>query len=359
MGEEAYRHILRDSVLSNNAEAQRIVRKVGERIARAANKPEYQWEFRVIDDPDTANAFAVPGGKVAVYTGIFPVARDEAGLAVILGHEIAHALLRHPGERMSQELLVQLGGLGLAGALGGNPQLAGQVLQAYGLGANVGVILPFGRSQESEADHVGLILMAKAGYDPRVSLEMWERMERNEHGGPPEYLSTHPSYDTRTQQLRAWMPEALSYYRASNGRVEALPSLRDLDSPVARAERELLKRIQGINQRASDPRGQRAVIEALGYALRINPSLVYRERQEVGLGYGQYAALRGVSVLGGTSLPRVAGDYQRGIRWFNLAEANGTRISTLVSWMGDLMRTTASIQGQFGGQAPSSRYRLR
>ena len=356
VGQEAYRHILRDSVLSNNAEAERIVRKVGERIARAANKPEYQWEFRVIDDPETANAFAVPGGKVAVYTGIFPVARDEAGLAVILGHEIAHALLRHPGERMSQEMLLQLGGLGLAGALGSNPQLAGQVLQAYGLGANVGVILPFGRSQESEADHVGLILMAKAGYDPRVALEMWERMERNERrGGPPEYLSTHPSYETRTQQLKAWMPEALSFYQPSNSRVEMLPPLRDLDSPVARAERELLKRIKGINQRASDPWGQRAVVEALGYALRLNPSFVYRERQEAGLSYGQYAALRGVSLLGGSPISRVAADYQRGVRWFNLADGNGTRISLLISWMGDLMRSTGSLQG---GQMPTSRYRV-
>src|SRR3990167_3658664 len=135
LGEEAYRQTLRDSVLSNHPEALRIVRKVGERIARAANKPDYRWDFQVINDPEMVNAFAVPGGKVAVYTGIFPVARGEAGLAVVLGHEVAHALARHAGERLSQSMLVQLGGLGLSAALGSNPQLANQVLQAYGLGA--------------------------------------------------------------------------------------------------------------------------------------------------------------------------------------------------------------------------------
>jgi predicted Zn-dependent protease len=347
LGEDAYRHILRDSVLTDNQEAERIVRKVGERIARVANKADYKWEFRVINDPEMTNAFAVPGGKVAVYTGMFPVARDETGLAVVLGHEIAHALLRHPGERMSREMLVQLGGLGLAGALGGNPQLAGQVLQAYGLGANVGVILPFGRSQESEADKVGLMLMAKAGYDPRPALDLWERMERKERGGSaPEFLSTHPSYETRTQQLRGWIPEALRYYQPVEARVETLPSLQELDSPTARAERELLKRIQALNKKVGEAGGERAVVEALGYALRVNPSLVYRERQQAQLGYGQYAALRGVSHLASAPISRVAADYQRGVRWATLADANGGKLTDLISWMGELLRTTGTIQRQ-------------
>jgi predicted Zn-dependent protease len=358
LGEDAYRHILRDSVLADNAEAERIVRKVGERIARAANKPEYKWEFRVINDPEMTNAFAVPGGKVAVYTGIFPVARDETGLAVVLGHEIAHAVLRHPGERMSQEMLVQLGGLGLAGALGGIPQLAGQVLQAYGLGANVGVILPFGRSQESEADRVGLMLMAKAGYDPRAALDLWERMERKEHGGgPPEFLSTHPGYETRTQQLRAWIPEAMRYYRPVETRVETLPSLQELDTPTARAERELLKRIQALNKKAGEAGGERAVVEALGYTLRVNPTLVYRERQEAQMGYGQYAALKGVSYLGRAPISRVAADYQRGLRWASLADANGGRLTDLISWMGEVLRTTGTFQRQLSRQTPVPRLR--
>ena len=172
-GEEAYRAILRQSVISHSPEATRILRKVGEKIARVANKPNYKWEFTVIDDPEMANAFAVPGGKVAVYTGIFPAARDETGLAVILGHEVAHALARHGAERMSRDQIVQLGGLGLSAALGGNPQ----VLQAYGLGTSVGLVLPFSRSQELEADRIGLRLMAEAGYDPKASLDVWKRME--------------------------------------------------------------------------------------------------------------------------------------------------------------------------------------
>jgi predicted Zn-dependent protease len=241
-GQQAYRQILRDSVSTNDAEALRIVRTVGERIAQAANKPDYRWEFRVINDPEMVNAFCVPGGKVAVYTGIFPIARDEAGLAVVLGHEVAHALLRHAGERMSQSEILGAG-MTIAGASGLNPA----ILQALGLGASVGLVLPFSRSQESEADHVGLILMAKAGYDPMVALEVWDRMARKEKGTPPAFLSTHPGYETRVQQLQSFMPEALSYYQPTTARAELLPSPDSLDSPAARAERELLKRIQVIN----------------------------------------------------------------------------------------------------------------
>ena len=250
LGDDAYKHILRDSVLTHDAEAERIVRKVGERIARAADKPAYNWEFSVINDPETVNAFAVPGGKVAVYTGIFGPARDEAGLAVVLGHEVAHALARHPAERMSQDLLLQVVGAGLGVALSKNPTIANQVLQVYGIGAGVGIALPFSRSQESEADRIGLILMAKAGYDPRVALDLWQRMEKKEGGkdAPPELLSTHPGYETRIEQLRSFLPEALRYYQPSYTKVELLPSAASLDSQTAKAERELLKRIDAINR---------------------------------------------------------------------------------------------------------------
>jgi predicted Zn-dependent protease len=242
----------------------------------------------VINDPESVNAFCVPGGKVAVYTGIFPVARDEAGLAVILGHEVAHALLRHSGERMSQTQILGTG-LALAGAGGLNPQ----ILQALGLGASVGVVLPFSRSQESEADHVGLILMAKAGYDPRVSIELWNRMARKERNGPPDFLSTHPGSEARIQQLKAWMPEALQYYRPGEQSVELLPSPQALDSPTAKNERELLKRIQAVNQYVEQQNGERAVAETLAYQLRLSRETVVRERQQLRIGYGQYAALRG------------------------------------------------------------------
>lgn len=341
LGEEAYRHERRNSVVSHDAEALRIVRKVGERIARAANKPDYKWEFTVINDPEMVNAFAVPGGKVAVYSGIFPSARDEAGLAVVLGHEVAHALLRHAGERMSQAQLLGAG-LAIAGASGINPQL----LQVFGMGASVGLVLPFSRSQESEADRIGLILMAKAGYDPRVSLEVWERMERKERGGPPEFLSTHPSYQTRTQQLKSWIPEALTFYQPAERNLEVLPSPEALDSPTAKAERELLKRIEAVNRRAENPQGERAVMEALGYSLRMDPSTLYQERQQLRLGYGQYAALRALSSLGRRPIRRILADYQSGVSWSDLSQSNGSRLSDLISWMGDLGRTAGAIQSQ-------------
>ena len=353
-GEQAYRHILRDSVLSDNSEALRLVRKVGERIARAANKAEYKWDFRVINDPENVNAFCAPGGKVAVYTGIFPIAQDEAGLAVILGHEVAHALLRHSGERMSQSEILGAG-LGIAGATGLNPQL----LQALGLGASVGLVLPFSRSQESEADHVGLILMAKAGYDPRASLGVWERMERKEKGAPPEFLSTHPGSETRIQQLRAWIPEALQYYQPTDRFVELLPAVQSLDSASAKAERELLKRIQAINNKAGGSGGERTIVEALGYNLRMAPAAVYQERQQLQLGYGQYAALRGLSFLGRGSIRQIAADYQRGTSWSDLAQNQGSRIFDLITWMGDLIRTTGVIQNQLRQQPLRPSYRIR
>jgi hypothetical protein len=253
------------------------------------------------------NAFCVSGGKVAVYTGIFPIARDEAGLAVILGHEVAHALLRHSGERMTQTQILGTG-LALAGAGGVNPQ----IFQALGLGASVGVVLPFSRSQESEADHVGLILMAKAGYDPRVSLDVWNRMERKEKDATPDFLSTHPGSETRIQQLKAWMPEALQYYQPRDRVVELLPSPQSLDSPTARSERELLRRIQVINQFVEQQNGERAVAEALAYKLRLNLLTIVKERQQLKVGYGQYAALTGLTYLGRGSIRNIVAGYQRG-----------------------------------------------
>ena len=341
LGEDAYRHVLRDSVVLRDYEAERLVRKVGERLAAVAAKPAYHWDFTIINDPEMVNAFAVPGGKVAVYTGIFSAARDEAGLAVVLGHEIAHALARHPAERMSQSLLLQLGGVGLGVALGKNPAVANQVLQAYGIGAGVGVLLPFSRAQETEADRIGLILMAKAGYDPRVALDLWERMEKKEgaRGVPPEFLSTHPGYETRTQQLRSFMGEALSYYRPSSARLEKLPSPQALDTPVAKSERDLLKRIEAINRFVAEQNGERPVVQALAYELRLSPQTVFQERQQLRVGYGQYAALRGVSYLGKGSISRVAAGYERGQPWSDLARSNGIRVAELTVWIGDVINT--------------------
>jgi len=335
LGAEAFTEQLRDSVLSDNAEAYRIVRKVGERIARAANKPDYKWEFRVFDDPEQVNAFCLPGGKVGVYTGIFPIARDEAGLAVIVGHEVAHALLRHAGERISRAQLVGAG-VGLAGAAGG-----GTIGSLLGLGANVGLMLPFSRSQESEADKVGVILMAKAGYDPRAAVPLWQRMEargkeQKDKKAPPEFLSTHPSSATRIQELRDYMPMALEYYQPVSNTIETLPSLEALETARGKSERELLKRMTAINQLAG--KQERAVAQAIGTQLRMDLYDVAAERKALKIGYGQYAALRGISVLGKSSIKSVVADYQGGKRWSDLAADHGARLNDLVSWMGEVQR---------------------
>ncbi|MGQ0811750.1 MAG: M48 family metallopeptidase [Nitrospiraceae bacterium] len=223
MGISAYRDVLRQTRLSENPEVNEMVHRVGQRIAEAAQKPEYQWEFAVIQEDKMINAFALPGGKVAVFTGILQVTKTEAGLATVMGHEVAHALQRHGNERMSRGILEQIGQVGaLAGAATGvvNPGALQGLLGAYG----VGVSLPFNRSQESEADRIGLRLMAQAGYDPREAVPFWERMSvcpRSMIGklcfrsqqAIPEFLSTHPSDLTRINQIEAWLPEAMRFYR--------------------------------------------------------------------------------------------------------------------------------------------------
>jgi metalloendopeptidase OMA1, mitochondrial len=214
LGLAAYEQILKEEKLSQDPRINAMVRRVGRRIAAVAERPDYQWEFRVIDK-DVANAFALPGGKVAVYTGILKYTQTETGLAVVMGHEVAHALARHGGERMSQTQLAQLGLTAAQMVLTNDPVIMQGIALAYG----VGVQLPFSRSHESEADHIGLVLMAKAGYDPREAIPFWERMAGGKEGQePPEFLSTHPSGTTRIKQLEQWMPEALQYYQAAGGR---------------------------------------------------------------------------------------------------------------------------------------------
>ncbi|HZP42262.1 MAG TPA: M48 family metallopeptidase [Candidatus Binatia bacterium] len=224
LGAQAFQEVIAKNKVDSRPAVVGPVEEVGRRLARVADRPDFKWRFVVLDSREV-NAFCLPGGKVAVYTGILPVAESTNGLAVVLGHEIAHALARHGAERMSQGLAAQLGGTILGGLLGGSPS-ANAVMAAYGLGAEVGVLLPFSRTQESEADHIGLILMARAGYDPRGSLAFWQRMERGAGGSPPEFLSTHPSHGTREEQIRAWLPEALRYYQASTrAAVEPLPAV--------------------------------------------------------------------------------------------------------------------------------------
>ncbi len=219
MGLTAFNEVIKNEQISNNQSYNDAVTRVGQRIAAVSHTQGYDWDFKVIDDDEQINAFALPGGKVAVYTGILPVAETDAGLATVMAHEVAHVAARHGGERVSTGVLAQLGAVGIGAAMGGSdPYVYEAVMQAYGLGANVGVLLPFGRSQESEADRIGLIYMAKAGYDPREAVGFWERMNAASEGksAPPEFLSTHPGYQTRINNLKMWLPEAMTYYNSAS-----------------------------------------------------------------------------------------------------------------------------------------------
>src|SRR3990170_1961591 len=216
LGVQAFQQVLAKEKVTRDPVLQGVVDRIGWRVATAANRPDFQWQFVVIDNEKTANAFALPGGKVAVYTGIFPVAKTEGGLAAVMAHEVAHVLARHGGGRLSQGLLAQMGAVaGQGGMAGSDPGVVQGVMTAYGLGANVGVLLPYGRLQESEADRIGLVLMAQAGYDPREAVQLWQRMGEQDRQAPPEFLSTHPSPPTRIQDLQGLMPNALTYYRPS------------------------------------------------------------------------------------------------------------------------------------------------
>ena len=205
LGLEAYQQILSESEISNDPVLNRRVQEVGRRIAAVSPHPEWDWQFTVIEN-DEPNAFALPGGKVGVNTGLFQVAKNDAQLAAVLGHEVGHAIARHGAERMSQGLLEQAG-LAVLGATtnAAYAQLAAQA-------ATLAVILPYSRTQESEADHIGLILMAKAGYDPREAVQLWKNFETLGGARQPEFLSTHPAPGNRIQNLEREMPDALAIY---------------------------------------------------------------------------------------------------------------------------------------------------
>ena len=209
MGLEAYQEIKQESRISRDPELNRRVQEVGRRIAAVSSHPEWSWEFTVFEN-DEPNAFALPGGKVGVHTGLFKVARNDDQLAAVMGHEVAHAIARHGAERMSQGLLAQ--GLGAVAVGGGvNPQIVEIAAQA----ATLGVILPYSRTQEAEADHIGLLYTAAAGYDPREAITLWQNFDKLGGERPPEFLSTHPAPGSRIDNLQELMPEAMEVYRAS------------------------------------------------------------------------------------------------------------------------------------------------
>jgi predicted Zn-dependent protease len=223
MASTQYREFLRTHRLSNDAVQSDMVKRVGTKIQRAVTNyfrvkkqlkyiAGYNWEFNLVDDP-TVNAWCMPGGKVVVYTGLLPVSLNEDGLAVVMGHEIAHAIANHGNERMSQGLAAQAGGLALSVALSSRPaETQNLFLQAYGVGTQLGALLPFSRLHESEADELGLIFMAMAGYNPEEAIPFWQRMDRASSGAEPlEFLSTHPAHGTRINKLKAVIPKAKEY----------------------------------------------------------------------------------------------------------------------------------------------------
>lgn len=224
MSFQQYTDFLKSNKLSSDTKNVALIKNVGAKIQKAVEKyfaeqkmsdqlDGYAWEFNLVES-DQVNAWCMPGGKVVFYTAILPICQDESGIATVMGHEIAHAIAEHGGERLSQSLLVELGGMGLQAALQSKPQLTQQLaMTAFGIGAQVGVLLPFSRLHESEADHMGLIFMAMAGYNPNNAVGFWQRMAAQGGGAPPEFLSTHPSNETRINDLKKLVPKAMQYYK--------------------------------------------------------------------------------------------------------------------------------------------------
>jgi predicted Zn-dependent protease len=224
MSYQQYDEFLKENKLSTDAEKTAMIKRVGARIQGAveahmrANNMSgqlagYRWEFNLVES-DELNAWCMPGGKVVFYTGILPVCKDETGIAVVMGHEVAHAVARHGSERMSQAMVAQGLGTVLSEAVANEPAQAQELwMTAFGVGAQFGALLPFSRQQESEADHLGLVFMAMAGYDPQAAVPFWQRMSQGGGEKPPEFMSTHPSDQTRIANLNKLMPEALKYYK--------------------------------------------------------------------------------------------------------------------------------------------------
>ncbi|MBI2685258.1 MAG: M48 family metallopeptidase [Acidobacteria bacterium] len=218
LGLQSYRQILRqENVVTTGQNAERV-KEIGRRISAVAEDPGFQWDYNLIESSQV-NAFCLPGGKVAVYTGILPVAKNADGLAVVMGHEIAHAIARHGAERMAHQKLVQIGTMAAGVAISEmDPQQQRAVMGALGVGAQFGVLLPFSREHESEADYMGLIYVARACFDPTEAPRLWERMAQASGGrGHAQFMSTHPSNETRIRQFQQWMPEALKIKREKCG----------------------------------------------------------------------------------------------------------------------------------------------
>ncbi|MCF6236237.1 MAG: M48 family metallopeptidase [Gammaproteobacteria bacterium] len=202
--------------ISKDAAKNSMIQAVGKRISAVAELPNAQWEFVLFDSPDVPNAYCLPGGKVGIYSGILPITLNEVGMATVIAHEVAHAVARHGAERVSQGLVLQLGGQILQTAMQTQSAATqGLIMSAYGVSSKVGVALPHSRKQELEADQMGLIYMARAGYDPREAVKFWQRFrDFNYKNGQsqPEFLSTHPLDENRISQIQSLMPQAMAEY---------------------------------------------------------------------------------------------------------------------------------------------------
>ena len=218
MAFQQYDEFLASHNVINNTSDAAMVKSVGVKITKAAERylnangyegylKDYKWDYNLVEDP-AVNAWCMPGGKIVVYTGILPITKSETGLAAVMGHEVAHALANHGQQRMSAGQLQQIGAVAGNVALQNDPENQALFNSAYGIGSNLGVMMPFGRAHETEADKIGLTLMAIAGYDPIEAANLWERMKANGGQAPPEFLSTHPSNDTRIANIKSWVPEA-------------------------------------------------------------------------------------------------------------------------------------------------------
>jgi len=219
MGAQAFEQYKAEKPISDDAAANAQVQRVAERLKNVIQLQGAAWEFVVFDDAEP-NAFALPGGKVGVHTGILPITLNDAGLAAVVGHEIGHVIARHGGERASHGMLAQAGSAVLGGVLGATGKMSGATVgaiqQAYGVGAQVGALLPFSRKQELEADKLGALYMAKAGYDPEEAVNLWVRFAKykaEKGGGSPKFMSTHPSDEKRIEELREFLPEANKHYQ--------------------------------------------------------------------------------------------------------------------------------------------------
>jgi predicted Zn-dependent protease len=227
LSNESYNQVLNNEKISSNKQATQNIREIGGRISRAVENylqsinrlsliDGYKWEYNLLAS-ETMNAWCMPGGKIAFYEGILPICKNDNGIAVVMAHEIAHAIANHGNERMSQQMIVEMGGVALSQAMREEKEQTTQLaMLAFGVGSQLGVLLPYSRKHESEADEMGLYFMAMAGYDPREAPKLWERMQQAGSGGTPEFLSTHPDPQNRINRLNRIMPKAMEYYNQKN-----------------------------------------------------------------------------------------------------------------------------------------------